>query len=117
MALGGLGLTGLGLWLQARRRGYALTLQGGGVVVLYLTVFAALRIFPVLPPTLAFVLLVGLALLPSVPALPFLTLAAVTATLAWFTFKRRDEQGRIEVAQYNVRATGHVAKLRRDLSV
>ncbi|KOS54901.1 thioredoxin-dependent thiol peroxidase [Rhodococcus rhodochrous] len=28
-----------------------------------------------------------------------------------------DEDGRIEVAQYNVRATGHVAKLRRDLSV
>ncbi|WP_067699609.1 thioredoxin-dependent thiol peroxidase [Nocardia jejuensis] len=28
-----------------------------------------------------------------------------------------DENGKIEVAQYNVRATGHVAKLRRDLSV
>jgi peroxiredoxin Q/BCP len=28
-----------------------------------------------------------------------------------------DEQGRIAEAQYNVRATGHVAKLRRDLSV
>lgn len=28
-----------------------------------------------------------------------------------------DEQGKIEFAQYNVRATGHVAKLRRDLSV
>ncbi|MFW0787366.1 thioredoxin-dependent thiol peroxidase [Gordonia sp. CPCC 206044] len=28
-----------------------------------------------------------------------------------------DEEGNIEVAQYNVRATGHVAKLRRDLSV
>ncbi|MEV6062348.1 thioredoxin-dependent thiol peroxidase [Nocardia asteroides] len=28
-----------------------------------------------------------------------------------------DAQGTIEVAQYNVRATGHVAKLRRDLSV
>ncbi|GAA4818966.1 thioredoxin-dependent thiol peroxidase [Tomitella cavernea] len=28
-----------------------------------------------------------------------------------------DEEGRIEVAQYNVRATGHVAKLRRDLKV
>jgi thioredoxin-dependent peroxiredoxin len=28
-----------------------------------------------------------------------------------------DEKGRIEVAQYNVKATGHVAKLRRDLSV
>jgi len=28
-----------------------------------------------------------------------------------------DEKGRIEVAQYNIRATGHVAKLRRDLAV
>ncbi|WP_067899320.1 thioredoxin-dependent thiol peroxidase [Nocardia vaccinii] len=28
-----------------------------------------------------------------------------------------DEEGRIALAQYNVRATGHVAKLRRDLSV
>ena len=28
-----------------------------------------------------------------------------------------DEAGKIEVAQYNVRATGHGAKLRRDLSV
>jgi peroxiredoxin Q/BCP len=28
-----------------------------------------------------------------------------------------DEQGRIELAQYNVKATGHVAKLRRDLGL
>jgi peroxiredoxin Q/BCP len=28
-----------------------------------------------------------------------------------------DEDGRIEIAQYNVKATGHVAKLRRDLGV
>ena len=28
-----------------------------------------------------------------------------------------DENGKIAVAQYNVRATGHVAKLRKDLSV
>ncbi|MGY4649536.1 thioredoxin-dependent thiol peroxidase [Mycobacterium sp. URHB0021] len=28
-----------------------------------------------------------------------------------------DEKGKIEVAQYNIRATGHVEKLRRDLSV
>jgi peroxiredoxin Q/BCP len=28
-----------------------------------------------------------------------------------------DEDGKIELAQYNVRATGHVAKLRRDLGV
>ena len=28
-----------------------------------------------------------------------------------------DEQGRLELAQYNVKATGHVAKLRRDLAL
>jgi thioredoxin-dependent peroxiredoxin len=28
-----------------------------------------------------------------------------------------DEDGRIQVAQYNVKATGHVAKLRRDLGL
>ncbi len=28
-----------------------------------------------------------------------------------------DEKGTIEVAQYNIRATGHVAKLRRELSL
>ena len=28
-----------------------------------------------------------------------------------------DAKGKVEVAQYNVKATGHVAKLRRDLSV
>jgi peroxiredoxin Q/BCP len=28
-----------------------------------------------------------------------------------------DEKGKIAEAQYNVKATGHVAKLRRDLSV
>jgi peroxiredoxin Q/BCP len=28
-----------------------------------------------------------------------------------------DEDGRIRLAQYNVKATGHVAKLRRDLGL
>jgi peroxiredoxin Q/BCP len=28
-----------------------------------------------------------------------------------------DEQGKVELAQYNVKATGHVAKLRRDLGL
>jgi thioredoxin-dependent peroxiredoxin len=28
-----------------------------------------------------------------------------------------EERGKIEVAQYNIKATGHVAKLRRDLAV
>jgi peroxiredoxin Q/BCP len=28
-----------------------------------------------------------------------------------------DEDGRVELAQHNVKATGHVAKLRRDLAL
>ncbi|WP_250444067.1 peroxiredoxin [Actinotalea sp. C106] len=28
-----------------------------------------------------------------------------------------DEEGKVQLAQYNVRATGHVAKLRRDLGI
>jgi peroxiredoxin Q/BCP len=28
-----------------------------------------------------------------------------------------DEKGKVELAQYNVKATGHVAKLRRDLGL
>jgi peroxiredoxin Q/BCP len=28
-----------------------------------------------------------------------------------------DPEGKVELAQYNVKATGHVAKLRRDLGV
>ena len=28
-----------------------------------------------------------------------------------------DEEGRVELAQYNVKATGHVAKLRKDLAL
>jgi peroxiredoxin Q/BCP len=28
-----------------------------------------------------------------------------------------DEEGRVEVVQYNVKASGHVAKLRRDLGL
>jgi uncharacterized membrane protein len=47
--------------LRRRRFGYALALQGGGVGILYLTVFAALRLYSLLPPTMAFALLVLLA--------------------------------------------------------
>jgi peroxiredoxin Q/BCP len=28
-----------------------------------------------------------------------------------------DEEGKVELAQYNVKASGHVAKLRRDLAL
>jgi uncharacterized membrane protein len=51
----------LGWKLRTRRAGYALALQGGAVGILYLTVFAGLRIYSVLPPAAAFALLVVLA--------------------------------------------------------
>jgi len=61
VALGGVVLLVLGWRLRVRRAGYALALQGGAVGILYLTVFAGLRIYSVLPPGAAFVLLVVLA--------------------------------------------------------
>jgi uncharacterized membrane protein len=48
--------------LRERRSGYALMLQGGGIGVLYLTVFAAMRIYQLLPPTFAFAVLTGVAI-------------------------------------------------------
>jgi uncharacterized membrane protein len=47
----------IGWRLRLKRPGYALALQGGGVGVLYLTVFAAFRLYQVLPPEAALVLL------------------------------------------------------------
>jgi uncharacterized membrane protein len=61
VALGGVVLLVLGWRLRTRRAGYALALQGGAVGILYLTVFAGLRIYSVLPPAAAFALLVVLA--------------------------------------------------------
>ncbi len=63
VALGGIALLALGWWLRVRRHGYAMILQGAGVGVLYLTVFGALRLYGLLPPTAAFVLLVCIAAL------------------------------------------------------
>jgi uncharacterized membrane protein len=61
VAAGGIVLLVLGWRLRHRRAGYALMLQGGGIGILYLTVFAALRLYQLVPPTLAFVLLAGMA--------------------------------------------------------
>ncbi len=58
VALGAIGLLFAGWRLRERRLRYALALQGGGVGVLYLTIFAALRLYELLPVTLAFSLLV-----------------------------------------------------------
>lgn len=61
VALGGIALLVVGWRLRLRRADYALMLQGGGVGVLYLTVFAALRLYQLLPAGLAFGLLAGIA--------------------------------------------------------
>lgn len=61
VALGGIALLVLGWRLRLQREGYALMLQGGGIGILYLTVFAALRLYSLVPAGLAFALLAGMA--------------------------------------------------------
>ncbi|WP_049723216.1 DUF2339 domain-containing protein [Gilvimarinus polysaccharolyticus] len=53
----GIALLSLGWWLRSKRLTYALILQGGGLGVLYITVFAALRLLHLIPPAASFVLL------------------------------------------------------------
>jgi uncharacterized membrane protein len=60
IAAAGIALFALGWRLRFARPGYGLTLQGGGIGVMYLTVFAALRLYGVLPAPLAFALLLAL---------------------------------------------------------
>jgi uncharacterized membrane protein len=68
VVLVGVGLVALGRRLLHKRRGYALSLQGAGVGMVYLTLFAAYRLYGLMPSGLAFGLL-GL-------------MAAITAVLA-----------------------------------
>jgi uncharacterized membrane protein len=65
VALGGVVLLVLGWRLRGRRAGYAMSLQGAAIGVLYLTVFAALRLYQLLPPVAAFTLLFWIAALSS----------------------------------------------------
>lgn len=59
-ALAGCVLGALGWRLRERRRGYALSLQGGGIAVLYLTAFAALRLYGLLSAEATFGILLAL---------------------------------------------------------
>jgi uncharacterized membrane protein len=68
VALGGIAMLIIGWRLREKRPGYALMLQGGGVGVLYLTVFAAFRLYKMLPPELAFGVLAGIAVFSAVLA-------------------------------------------------
>ena len=58
VAASAVALLGLGWWLRLRNPNYALMLQGTGIAVLYLTVFAAMRLHPLLDPGVALGLLV-----------------------------------------------------------
>jgi hypothetical protein len=65
VALGGIVLLGFGWRLRASRTGYAMSLQGAAIGILYLTVFAALRLYQLLPASAAFGLLFWIAALSS----------------------------------------------------
>lgn len=66
-------------WRQRHeRRNFALALQGGAIGVLLLVVFAALRLYPLLPPTAAFALSVVL-----VAGAGVLAVAQNAIALAW----------------------------------
>jgi uncharacterized membrane protein len=68
ISLAGIALLVFGWRLRTTRTGYALAIQGGGVGILYLTVFAALRLYAVLPAAIAFPILAVIALLTAMLA-------------------------------------------------
>ncbi len=69
VALASIGLIIFGWRLRHTRGGYALALQGGGVGILYLIIFAALRLYSILPATIAFPLLALIAILSAILAI------------------------------------------------
>ncbi|MGW8248411.1 MAG: DUF2339 domain-containing protein [Acidiferrobacterales bacterium] len=58
ISIGAIVMLVIGWRLRESRPGYALSLQGGAVGILYLVVFAALRLYHLIPPGAAFTLLV-----------------------------------------------------------
>jgi uncharacterized membrane protein len=63
VAAGAIALLIVGWRLRVRRGAYAMIVQGGAVGVLYLTVFAALKLYAVLPPWATIILLLLIAAL------------------------------------------------------
>ncbi len=68
LAVGAFALLIVGWRLRERRAVYAQLLQGGGIAGLYLTVFAATRLYQLLPPALAFGLLAVIAIAAAILA-------------------------------------------------
>lgn len=63
VAIGGMALLAVGWRLREKRPQYAWALQGGGVGVLYLTIFAAMKMYGLIPAGAAFALLAAIAFL------------------------------------------------------
>jgi len=68
VAIGAGVLLTIGWRLRERMQTYALSLQGGGIGILYLTIFSAFRVHPLLPAPFAFFLLVLLTVFTGVLA-------------------------------------------------
>jgi len=84
-ALGGVSLLVLGWRTRTERPGFGLALQGGGIGILYLTVFAAFRLYTLVPATMAFALLFLFVALSAVLAVAQDSLALATlATVGGF---------------------------------
>lgn len=85
IAAGAMVLLVLGWRLRARKRIYAHILQGGGIAGLYLTVFAATRLYDLLPPGFALALMVVVAVTSAILAVAQSALAlAVIGTAGGF---------------------------------
>jgi uncharacterized membrane protein len=67
-ALAGLGLVAVGVVLRDRRREYALTLQGGGVGIVYLTAFAAVNVYDLIGAGVGLAVMVVLVVIGAVLA-------------------------------------------------
>jgi uncharacterized membrane protein len=68
-AVAAIALLVLGAWLRKKREAYGLTLEGGAIGMLYLVVFAALRLYTLLPAAFAFALLVAICALAALLAI------------------------------------------------
>jgi uncharacterized membrane protein len=77
VAAGGIVLLAIGWRLRQERAGYAMILQGAGIAILYLTVFASLRLYQLMPEVAAFGFLVWIAVVSA-----FLAIRQDTVALA-----------------------------------
>lgn len=69
VAAGGIALLVIGWRLRDKRRAYALGMQGGGVAVLYLATFSALKLWHLIPAEAAFFLLALIAVFAAILAI------------------------------------------------